>query len=165
MGGISSGHVSPLAINTLSGMRIKSEPITPPRDSTTPSGQGQQLRPQSGGTGHLSPSLGPPGHLSPNNVMPGGPITGHLSPSPNHMAPGGPGGGGGGPLPGHLSPLHMGHPASHPGGHISPVPPAPPGHTSPGQHIVHSNNNSPTSQQLEHDSPMIKRSRMEGWTT
>ncbi|XP_012935662.1 myocyte-specific enhancer factor 2A isoform X2 [Aplysia californica] len=158
MGNISSGQVSPLAINTLSGMRIKSEPITPPRDTTTPSGQ---LRPLSSGTGHLSPSSGVAGHLSPSSGMPG---AGHLSPSGggNNSGGGGGGGGGGGcsgAMPGHLSPSNMG-----PMGHISPTVP---GHISPAQQMAaHSNNNSPTTgQHLDHDSPMVKRSRMEGWTT
>ncbi|PVD19705.1 hypothetical protein C0Q70_20196 [Pomacea canaliculata] len=62
-----SSHSSPMGVNILSGIHIKSEPITPPRESTTPSGPmphhiqqqqpQQQLRPSSGGngTGHLSP--------------------------------------------------------------------------------------------------------------
>ncbi|CAL1544480.1 unnamed protein product [Lymnaea stagnalis] len=133
--GSMSGQVSPLAINTLSGMHIKSEPITPPRDTTTPS---TQLRPQSSGTGHLSPSSGMTGHLSPSPGM-----TGHLSPSGGHT------------MSGHLSPSNVGQ------GHISPS-----GHLSPAQPMGHSNNNSPLNgQHLDYDSPMVKRSRMEGWTT
>ncbi|XP_046562660.1 myocyte-specific enhancer factor 2A-like isoform X1 [Haliotis rubra] len=63
----SGHHLSPLAINTMTQpMNIKSEPISPPRDSTTPSShhqqQQQQLRPPSAGTGHLSP-----GHISHSN--------------------------------------------------------------------------------------------------
>ncbi|XP_033749140.1 myocyte-specific enhancer factor 2C-like isoform X1 [Pecten maximus] len=51
------GHLSPLAINTINHnmpMHIKSEPISPPRDSTTPSNL-HSLRPPSSGQGHLSP--------------------------------------------------------------------------------------------------------------
>lgn len=131
-----SGQVSPLAINTLSGMHIKSEPITPPRDTTTPS---TQLRPQSSGTGHLSPSSGVTGHLCPSPSM-----TGHLSPSAGHG------------MSGHLSPSAVG-----PAGHISPS-----GHLSPALPMGHNSASSPVnSQHLEYDSPMVKRSRMEGWTT
>ncbi|KAI8792778.1 myocyte-specific enhancer factor 2A-like isoform X2 [Biomphalaria glabrata] len=126
--GSMSGQVSPLAISTLSGMHIKSEPITPPRDTTTPS---TQLRPQSSGTGHLSPSPGMTGHLSPLGS--------------NHT------------MSGHLSPSTVGQ------GHISP---STTGHLSPAQPMGHSNNSSPVnSQHLDYDSPMVKRSRMEGWTT
>ncbi|BFY97275.1 hypothetical protein BsWGS_00315 [Bradybaena similaris] len=133
-----SGQVSPLAINTLSGMHIKSEPITPPRDTTTPS---TQFRPHSSGTGHLSPSSGMTSHLCPSPS-----ITGHLSPSGGHN------------MPGHLSPSTVG-----PAGHISP---SATGHLSPALPIGHSNNNSPVNtQHLDYDSPMVKRSRMEGWTT
>ncbi|KAK3097322.1 hypothetical protein FSP39_008615 [Pinctada imbricata] len=53
-----SGHVSPLMVNTMNQniqMNIKSEPISPPRDSTTPSSL-HSLRPPSAGQGHLSPN-------------------------------------------------------------------------------------------------------------
>ena len=57
-------------------MNIKSEPISPQRDSTTPSSQ-HQLHPAAAAAaahagGHISPM---PGHISP---MPGG----HISPNP-----------------------------------------------------------------------------------
>lgn len=136
MGNI-SGQISMLGINTLGGMHIKSEPITPPRDTTTPS---SQLRSQSVGAGHLSPSSGLTGHLSPSPAM-----TGHLSPSSGVHG-----------MPGHLSPSAMGLP-----GHISPSI-----HLSPGQTIGHSNNSPPApAQHLDYDRPIVKRSRMEGWTT
>lgn len=98
------GHVSPMNVNTLSSMHIKSEPITPPRESTTPSGpmpplpqqqqQQHQLRPMSDGSGN------------------GG---------------------------GHLSPGHL---------------------------VSHSDCSSPVNpHSLDYDSPMVKRSRIEAWTT
>jgi len=66
-----TGHLSPLAVNTMNhnipGMHIKSEPISPPRESTTPSNL-HSLRPPSTGQGQLSPN-----HI---NHM-------HSSPSPN----------------------------------------------------------------------------------
>ncbi|GFO21347.1 hypothetical protein PoB_004785200 [Plakobranchus ocellatus] len=148
------GQVSPLPITTLSGMHIKSEPITPPRDTTTPS---SHLRPHSITTGHLSPSAAnmAGGHISPM-------ATGHLSPTPSmpnqgHISPGGSAVSGTGQ--GHLSPSGM------PG--VGPQLSSMSGHLSPGQPMVHSNNGSPVdTQQLDYDSPgMVKRSRMEGWTT
>ncbi|XP_061163672.1 myocyte-specific enhancer factor 2C-like isoform X1 [Saccostrea echinata] len=52
------GHLSPLAVNTMNQnvlSSIKSEPISPPRESTTPSNH-HSLRPLSStGPGHLSP--------------------------------------------------------------------------------------------------------------
>lgn len=130
----SSGHVSPLAINTLSSMHIKSEPITPPRDTTTPS---TQLRPLSNNTDHLSPghlaaSPGMPGHLSPSG-MPSN-MSPHLSPSTVGQA-----------IPGHVSPSMSGH--------LSPMP------------LNNSRSSPVNSHHLDYDSPMVKRSRMEGWTT
>ncbi|GFR91539.1 hypothetical protein ElyMa_004330500 [Elysia marginata] len=145
-----SGQVSPLPITTLSGMHIKSEPITPPRDTTTPS---SQLRPHSISAGHLSPSTASmsAGHISPM-------ATGHLSPTPSM------------PVQGHISPTVSG--SSH--GHLSPSGMSTGGpqlssltsHLSPGQPMVHSNTGSPVdTQQLDYDSPgMVKRSRLEGWT-
>jgi len=75
-----------LSVNTANqgNMCIKSEPISPPRDSTTPSSQ-HQLRPPS--NGHMS------GHVSPHHM------SGHVS--PHHMS-------------GHVSPHHMsGHGSPH----------------------------------------------------
>ncbi|RUS90492.1 hypothetical protein EGW08_001760 [Elysia chlorotica] len=149
MGGM-SGQASPLPITTLSGMHIKSEPITPPRDTTTPS---SQLRPHSITGGHLSPSTAnmSGGHISPM-------ATGHLSPTPSmpvqgHISPTVPGGG-----HGHLSPSGM----SAGGPQLSSMT----SHLSPAQPMVHSNSGSPVdTQQLDYDSPgMVKRSRLEGWT-
>ncbi|XP_064608401.1 myocyte-specific enhancer factor 2A-like isoform X2 [Liolophura sinensis] len=52
----SAGQMAALNVSTLNnGISIKSEPISPPRDSHTPN----QLRPPSSGGGHLSP-----GHVS-----------------------------------------------------------------------------------------------------
>jgi hypothetical protein len=82
-----------MTVNTLSGMHIKSEPITPPRESTTPSGphphqpQQQQLQqPQQqqpvglrlmgegmGGGGHLSPI-----HASPHGGDSSSPVSTHM---------------------------------------------------------------------------------------
>lgn len=56
--GANAGHVSPLAVNTMNQgipMHIKSEPISPPRDSTSVSSNHHSLRPPSQGQGHLSP--------------------------------------------------------------------------------------------------------------
>ncbi|KAK3610262.1 hypothetical protein CHS0354_022325 [Potamilus streckersoni] len=56
-------NLSSINVNTVNHgmtMNIKSEPISPPRDSTTPSSH-HTLRPPSTGQGHLSP-----GHISPH---------------------------------------------------------------------------------------------------
>lgn len=104
--------VSPLLINTMNhnrhnmNMNIKSEPISPPRESTTPSGH-HTLRPpsqQGQSQGHLSP-----GHISP-----------HLSHSN----------------------------CSSPTANLHPTGP------SPQQQTV-----------TDFDGPMMKRPRLEGWTT
>lgn len=53
-----SGHLSPLAVNTMNQnvlSSIKSEPISPPRESTTPSNHHSLRPPSSAGPGHLSP--------------------------------------------------------------------------------------------------------------
>ena len=56
-----ANRISPLLINTMNHrLNIKSEPISPPRDSTTPSNH-NTLRPPSQNQGHLSP-----GHVSPH---------------------------------------------------------------------------------------------------
>lgn len=56
-----ANHVSPLLINTMNQrLNIKSEPISPTRDSNTPSNT-MGLRPPSQTPGHLSP-----GHMSPH---------------------------------------------------------------------------------------------------
>ena len=74
--GMMGGHISPMPVQQLQGAHVKSEPITPPHESTTP--QTQPLAPPPppiqtsglhpigdavGGGGHLSPA---PGHLSPH---------------------------------------------------------------------------------------------------
>ncbi|KAL5005504.1 hypothetical protein ScPMuIL_018960 [Solemya velum] len=92
-----TSQMSPLAINTMNHnipMNIKSEPISPPRDSTTPTTH-HQLRPPSTGQVHLSQ--------------------------------------------GHLSPGHISH--------------------------AHSNNSSPTGTHGDYDMPVLKRPRLEVWST
>ncbi|XP_050403682.1 myocyte-specific enhancer factor 2A [Patella vulgata] len=69
--GISSGNVSPMALNTMSAMNIKSEPISPPRETTTPSSH-HMLRPPSSGPGHLSP-----GHISHSHSNSSSPVNIH----------------------------------------------------------------------------------------
>lgn len=59
---LSTAH-SGLSMSQGNHMSIKSEPISPPRDSTTPSSQ-HQLRPPS--TGHHGPHTPMSGHVSPN---------------------------------------------------------------------------------------------------
>ena len=57
-----ANHVSPLLINTMNQrLNIKSEPISPTRDTNTPSNGSMGLRP---------PSQQAPGHLSPGHMSP-----------------------------------------------------------------------------------------------
>ena len=71
--GHGGGTISPLAVNTMNhhnlAMTIKSEPLSPPRDSTTSSNH-HILRPPSTGQNHLSP--GHINHSHSNNSSPTG---------------------------------------------------------------------------------------------
>lgn len=71
--GHGGGSISPLAVNTMNhhnlAMTIKSEPLSPPRDSTTPSNH-HILRPPSSSQNHLSP--GHINHSHSNNSSPTG---------------------------------------------------------------------------------------------
>ncbi|XP_076465958.1 myocyte-specific enhancer factor 2A-like isoform X2 [Babylonia areolata] len=110
--GMAGGHVSPMTVNNLSGIHVKSEPITPPppaRDSTTPSGP-----------------------------MP----PGQASPQPQQQQQG---------QQGQHQLQAMGDGM---GNQLSPVHPSQTDASSP----VHVHN-------LDYDSPLAKRSRIEGWTT
>ncbi|XP_076443843.1 uncharacterized protein LOC143282167 isoform X2 [Babylonia areolata] len=116
--GMVGGHVSPMTVNTLSGMQIKSEPITPPRVPT------------------------PSGPIAPHQPLP------QQHPQHQHQQ--------------HQHPQQQQQQQQqlHPmgegvGGHLSPV-----------HHPSHTDAASPASiHSLDYDSPMVKRSRIEGWTT
>ena len=119
-----ANHVSPLLINTMNHrLNIKSEPISPTRDSHTPSNH-LSLRPPSQNQGHLSP-----GHVSP-----------HLSQSPTNC-----------PSPSAVAMQQ----------------------TQQQQHVAAQQHQVQQQQQQQHcgggmsdyDGPMMKRQRVEGWTT
>ena len=114
-------------------MNIKSEPISPPRDSNTPSGGHHTLRPpsqQGQSQGHLSQGQG---HLSPGHISP------HLSHS-NCSSP-----------TANLQNVNF-HGAG----------PSP----QPQQQIQQQQQQlQQQQQQTDFDSPMMKRPRLDGWTT
>ncbi|XP_052277490.1 myocyte-specific enhancer factor 2C-like isoform X3 [Dreissena polymorpha] len=135
IGSPGSNHVSPLLINTMnSRLSIKSEPVSPTRDSNTPSNP-MGLRPPSQNQGQYSP-----GHMSPhlnashNNCS---------SPTVTHMQHGVPG-----PV-GHLP--QQQHPHHH--------------HQQQQQQHGGMNGGGGVVMQDYDGGPMMKRARMEEWTT
>lgn len=135
--GPGANHVSPLLINTMNHrLNIKSEPASPTRDSHTPTNH-LSLRPPSQGQGHLSPVQG---HLSPGHISP------HLSKSPTNC-----------PSP------------------SAGMQQAPPPSQQQQQQQQQPSPQTGMPQQMncggggggmgDYDGPMMKRPRMEGWTT
>lgn len=130
-----ANHVSPLLINTMNQrLNIKSEPISPTRDSNTPSNTMAGLRPPSQTPGHLSP-----GHMSP-----------HLNTSHSNCS----------------SPTAN---MQQHGGGVAPPPhqnTAPPGNVVQNQQQQQHGLNGGGGGMTDFDNgPLMKRQRVEGWTT
>ncbi|XP_052793393.1 myocyte-specific enhancer factor 2C-like isoform X2 [Mya arenaria] len=136
IGSASGNHVSPLLINTMNQrLNIKSEPLSPTRDSNTPN---MGLRPPSQNPGQYSP-----GHMSP-----------HLNASHSNCSS---------PTPGLQQ--HGGHPP-HQQNPVQPPGGPPVTMTTHDQHQQHGGMNGGCGlPDYDSGGPMMKRARLEGWTT